>query len=372
MLWTILTATAAGLLGFANGANDNAKGVATLIGGGIMRQRPAIWFAAATTFAGSLAAVLLASTLIARFAGKGIVEPQIAAMVWFPVCVGMAAAVTVLLATRLGMPISTTHAMVGGIVGVGLASGSLNVGAVVMLFLLPLLVSPWLAVLGAAGLYVLIRKLRIASGVTRESCLCVGREVYPLALARDGTATGGSMLTLSVASGGVCRERYVGSFGGVNAQQLLTVSHLASAGALSFARGLNDTPKIAALLLAGHLTAGVTGSATVALAATGLAIALGGLLAVRRVAATMSERITDMNEGQSFTANAVAAALVIVASRFGLPVSTTHVTCGSLFGIGAVNGCARWGMILRILVAWVTTLPLAAGLAALAWWGAAG
>ena len=99
----------------------------------------------------------------------------------------------------------------------------------------------------------------------------------------------------------------------------------------------------------------------------GLAIAAGGILAVRRVAQTVSYRITGMNDGQAFSANLNAAGLVIFASRLGLPVSTTHVTCGSLFGIGLVNRRARWAMIATILLAWVTTLPVAAALGALCW-----
>ena len=89
-------------------------------------------------------------------------------------------------------------------------------------------------------------------------------------------------------------------------------------------------------------------------------MAIGGLLAARRVAVTMSDRIVEMNHGQGFTANLVTAFLVTVASRLGIPVSTTHVSCGSLFGLGAVTGTARWEMNLGITLAWVVTLPAAA------------
>ncbi len=78
----------------------------------------------------------------------------------------------------------------------------------------------------------------------------------------------------------------------------------------------------------------------------------------------MSERITGMNHGQGFLANAVTASLVLAASCFGLPVSTTHVSCGTLFGLGAANGQARWGMIGRIFLSWLITVPVAALLAA--------
>src|SRR5688572_218404 len=94
-------------------------------------------------------------------------------------------------------------------------------------------------------------------------------------------------------------------------------------------------------------------------------MAAGGLLSARRIAETMSNKITAMNAGQGFTANLVTALMVIGASRLGVPVSTTHVSCGALFGIGAVNRQARWKMIVQILLAWVTTLPLALAAAAL-------
>ena len=84
----------------------------------------------------------------------------------------------------------------------------------------------------------------------------------------------------------------------------------------------------------------------------------------RRVAMTMSERITTMNHGQGFTANLVTAVLVLFASQWGLPVSTTHVSCGSLFGLGTVNQSARWDVVRNILLSWMVTLPLGALLAA--------
>jgi PiT family inorganic phosphate transporter len=77
----------------------------------------------------------------------------------------------------------------------------------------------------------------------------------------------------------------------------------------------------------------------------------------------MAHGVTEMNPGQGFTANIVTALLVIGASSFGVPVSTTHVSCGSLFGIGAVTGRAKWRSIRHILLAWAITLPVAALLA---------
>jgi PiT family inorganic phosphate transporter len=147
---------------------------------------------------------------------------------------------------------------------------------------------------------------------------------------------------------------------GASARTLLDSAHYASAGAVSFARGLNDTPKIAALLLVGNLLA-----PGLALISVGLVMATGGLISARRVARTMSHEVTTMSPGQGFTANALTSLLVIGASALGLPVSTTHVSCGALFGIGTVTRQAHWRTIRHILLAWVVTLPMAAALGAL-------
>ncbi|MCZ6597809.1 MAG: inorganic phosphate transporter [Planctomycetota bacterium] len=165
-------------------------------------------------------------------------------------------------------------------------------------------------------------------------------------------------LTVKLGAPVSCQATYGGQLMGVRAAPALDSLHYVSAGAVSFARGLNDTPKIAALLLL--VPALGTKSA---LALVGVAIAVGGVLAARRVAQTMSYDITPMNPGQGFTANLVTAFLVIVASRFGLPVSTTHVSCGSLFGLGIVRRGGSLTSIGPILLAWVFTLPLAGGIA---------
>jgi PiT family inorganic phosphate transporter len=130
-------------------------------------------------------------------------------------------------------------------------------------------------------------------------------------------------------------------------------------GAGSFARGLNDTPKIAGLLLAASAFNICWGIAAIA-----MAMALGGWLNARRVAETMSHKITGMNPGQGFAANLSTAALVATASLHGLPVSTTHVSVGSLLGMGIVTGQTQWKPVLGILASWVINLPCAALLSA--------
>lgn len=363
MTVTILVLAGAGLaLAFANGANDNAKGVATLIGAGRLETRAAVRYATVATFLGSAASWALAKGLLARFSGKGIVAPELIQSPPFALAVAAGAGLTVLLATRLGLPVSTTHALVGGLGGVGLASGTLRGSALASAFLAPLLLSPILALATTAFGYRLLRRLRLALGVTHETCVCLAAE--EAVLGADGAAVA-SAGALRVVRDEVPRcSGYAGTVAGLSAQRALDTSHLLTAGVVSFARGVNDTPKIAALLL---IAAPLGLAAGPALLLVGAAIAAGGLLAARRVAGTMSHGITAMNDGQAFTANLVTALMVLFASRLGVPVSTTHVSVGALFGIGTVSGSARFQTILGILTSWVVILPLSAILAAAVW-----
>lgn len=357
------------LVAYANGANDNFKGVATLFGSGTASYRRSLIWATMATAAGSVAALVLAQELLKAFSGKGLVPDDVANMPSFALAVAFAASATVLLATRFGFPISTTHALVGGLVGAGwIASAQgVNFGKLGSSFVLPLLLSPAISVGLAGVLYPLASLSRRRLGIIRESCVCAGLEPSA-SMGCDCGPSGAAAMTdcAAVPSIGVgtiqaCQERYQGRFLGVTAQTMVDAVHYMSAGVVSFARGLNDTPKIAAILLA---AGGLSGTWSVM--AVGIVIALGGLLNARRVAETISHKVTDMNPGQGLVANLITGALVILASRNGLPVSTTHVSCGAIFGIGAVTRKAHWRMIGTILLAWVTTLPVAALLGAVA------
>ncbi|MDF5726857.1 MAG: inorganic phosphate transporter [Rhizonema sp. PD38] len=150
-------------------------------------------------------------------------------------------------------------------------------------------------------------------------------------------------------------QRYTGKFLGIKSQQLVDACHFLSAGVVSFARGLNDTPKIVSLILIIQAFSIQGGAIFVA-----LAMAVGGLLNARRVALTMSKKITSMNPGQGFCANLVTGILVIAASKYGLPVSSTHVSVGSIFGVGLVSRKANVLVFHQILLSWILTLPIAA------------
>ena len=357
--FAILIVGAMFFVAYANGANDNFKGVATLFGSGVSDYRKALWWATATTLAGSLAAFLLAGKLISAFQGNGLVPSFLVHSPAFLLAVILGAALTVFAATKIGMPISTTHSLAGALIGGGVAAVGFNLtGATVwQSFFLPLLVSPLVAVALSVAAYPVLTAALSFAGVDKQTCVCVANEVVPVAVSAEGliffTPTSG--LRIIVDQETQCVQRFTGSIFGINVHRLIDYGHYLSAGAVSFARGLNDTPKIVALGLAGGA---LNLSWSIGLVA--VVMALGGILNARKVAETMSKGITAFEADQGFLANLVTSALVIFASKWGLPVSTTHVSCGALFGIGAASGQARWGAIRTILLAWVLTLPFGA------------
>lgn len=354
------------LLAYSNGANDNFKGVASLFGSRTTSYRTAIVWATVSTFAGSVAALFLAQALLHKFSGQGLVPDSLAGSEQFLLAVAAGAGATVLLAALAGFPVSTTHALLGAMLGGGwVAAGSqVQLSVLGLEFFLPLLLSPLLAVALGAALYLALRWLRLRLGVAKEWCVCVGTEqrVVPMpqpasALALQAAAP---VVTACVDEQSQCEQRYAGRVWGVSCQEAVDAAHFFSAGVVGFARGLNDTPKIAALLLVWPAFGARWG-----LVAVAVAMALGGLFSARRVAETMSHRITGMNHGQGFSANLATGLLVTAASLYGLPVSTTHVSVGSLFGIGLATRQADVSVVRGILLAWLATLPCAAVLGAL-------
>jgi len=294
---------------FTNGANANFKGVASLYGSGTTTLRQAALWGTATTFAGSVAALFLARGLLVVFSGKGVVPDAMVASPEFVCSVALGAAFTSFLATRFGFPVSTTHALVGAILGAGLAgSADVRFDALGKTFFYPLFFSPFVAAVAGAVVYLALKAVRLAPD---------------------------------------------------HRTPLLDGMHFLSAGVASFARGLNDTPKMAALMLA---VPGVDVDAGILIVAA--AIAAGGLLDIDRVAETLGKKITGMNPGQGSAASLVTAGLVTTASLHSLPVSTTHVSVGSLLGVGVATRQAYWPKIGEILLAWVSTVPCGAVIAA--------
>jgi len=357
MAWVVLGAVA--LLAWSNGSNDNFKGVSALYGSGSASYKSALGLATVAQLAGSLLTLALAAALMKTFSAKGLVPDAVATSRAFLGAVALGAGLTVLLATFLGLPVSTTHGLTGALIGAGLATGAgVNFAVLGKSFVLPLLLSPVLGVAITSLLYPVAHRLRARMGIVRESCVCIEKEYVPVRIAMAAGPAVAAKIRLAVTAGTSC-ERYAGVVVGLSAQRVLDSFHFLAAGAVCFARSLNDTPKIVALLIAAKAV-----SPQVGLPLVGVAMAAGGLVGARRVAETMARKITPLNAGQGFVASLTTAGLVIAASWFGLPVSTTHVATGGIFGIGAVTRQARPNTVIAILTAWVTTLPLGAALGA--------
>lgn len=321
-------------LAFSNGANDNFKGVATLFGSGISSYKTAITWATVTTFLGSVAAIFLASTLVKNFSGKGLIPDELILAPEFAISIALGAGLTVFLATKIGMPISTTHSLVGALFGSGVVAvgSAFNFSKLGSSFLVPLIVSPLMAAFFGLVVYLIFRQARKMMGVNKED-----------------------IEELDANEVSVIKEKYIGRVVGISADKLLDAAHFLSAGVVSFSRGLNDTPKIVGLLLVLN-TIDIRWS----MLAIAIAMAIGGLLNARKVGETIGKKITPMNSGQGFTANFVTGILVSTASIHGMPVSTTHVSVGSILGIGVATKKADLVVIRKILLSWVLTLPIAA------------
>ncbi len=340
-------------LAFVNGGNDNLKGVATLLGSKVLDYRNALLLASISTALGALTSVFLAGALITAFGGKGLVPDAIVQSSLFITSVSAAAALTIALATRFGLPVSTTHALVGGLLGAGfaLAPQALDVSVLGKTFFLPLLLSPVIAIILSLMSIPLVRRLDKPAIAKQEACLC---ETEMLVAGRSVVAASTS---LSIGTLESCPTTTHNAIISVSASKAFDFVHCMSGAAVCFARGLNDTPKMAAILV----VSGLAGLSSVM--AIGIAMVIGGILTARRVAKTMSEDITSMTHIEGLSANLVTSSLVILASKYGLPVSTTHVSCGALFGLAAGNGRGKLKTIFTILLSWISTLPLAAILA---------
>lgn len=293
-------------LACANGSNDNFKGVATLFGSDTTDYKRALWWATLTTAAGSAGSVFLAQTLIRNFSDKGLVPDAVAGTPDFLLAIVIGAGLTVIIATLTGFPISTTHSLIGALVGAGLmAVGTAHVNLLVLgsKFFLPLLLSPFIAVILASIFCLILRCMRIHADVTKEMCVYVGQTERIVAIPQPVTSMSLRCMTAPDVTTGLepnCSVRYSGRFLTINTQRLLDLLHYLSAGIVSFARGLNDTPKIVAMLIAVEALA-----IEVSMVSVATAMALGGLLSARKVAQKMSKQITTLNHGQGFTANLV-------------------------------------------------------------------
>ncbi len=357
-------------LAFANGTNDVSKAIATLVGSGLTNYRTAIVWGTIWTMAGAGVAALVAGAMVTTFSNGllqagTIISPTIAlailsgAMAW------------VFFASRTGLPVSTTHALTGAIVGTGLmafAGEGLLWPDIGKKIALPLLLSPFLA-LGVS--LILHPAVRLSAARWEGACLCV----MPASCALVSINSHGNTRTLfQNKSFGQPVMAVPSQCDRAGLQGLvlgLDTIHWISSGLASFARGTNDAPKIVAMLLLGSPAATWPSplSQVIAFGGVALAMGLGSYFGGFRVTEVLAEKVTRMDHAEGLTANLTTSTLVLCSGWLGLPVSTTHVSSSAIIGIGLLKGLSavRWTTVRDMALAWVVTLPAAAGFAALSY-----
>ncbi|HEY8073052.1 MAG TPA: inorganic phosphate transporter [Labilithrix sp.] len=347
---SVVLVAAGVFLAWANGANDVSKGIATLVAGGVTGYRRAILWGTAWALAGSLAAAFFATAMVATF-GSAFVVVGVTPTAATGLAVVVGAAAWVVIATRTGMPVSTTHAIVGSLAGVTTAafgSSAVAWSHVATKIVLPLLVSP------AAGFVATWLALRVARrAAPAADCIC--------AVVHAPVTTAGAVASIALEVTTAPAEECATNRGGL--QLRLDHAHWLTSGATSFARALNDTPKIVALVVAG----GAVGERALFLGVA-LAMAAGSLMGGLRVSRVLAEEVTTLDHREGFVANAVTSVLVALGAGFGLPMSTTHVSSTAIVGAGVARGASFDARTLRhVALAWVVTLPASALLGAAAY-----
>ncbi len=312
------------LFDFINGFHDTANSISTVVSTRVLSPRMAVLLAAVLNFA----AFFVVGTPVAQLVGSGIIttslvtgDPHLGLIVVFSALVG---AITWDLVTwYLGLPTSSSHALIGGLLGSGIAAGGFSVvnmhgiGVVVEYMVL----SPVIGLAVAFGIMVALYNL-----LKRTNPHLV--------------------------------NRYFRKF------------QVISSSAVSFSHGANDAQKtmgiITLLLLSTGLLPGKEFVVPDWVAFLGYTtIALGTLAGGWRIIRTMGMRITHLQPVHGFAAETAAAVVIFGASLGGIPVSTTHVVSGSIMGVGATRrlSAVRWGIARRIIWAWIITIPSSAAVA---------
>ncbi|QQR90188.1 MAG: inorganic phosphate transporter [Myxococcales bacterium] len=342
-----------------------SKGIATLVGSGVSEYRRARLWGTIWTAIGGLLGAILATAMVTTF-GNGLLAPGTTQSLGAGVATLLGASAWVLIATRTGLPVSTTHAIVGSLVGVAAVAYGVDgvrwnaLGGKVVL---PLLLTPMLSFALVTVLLKATRRFRGSAVAHMPDCLCAEVAATGPALAGISRSAGPQVaratgLQLVVAPQADCAvER--------PAAARLTLDHLHwfTAGAASFARGMNDAPKIVALVLAASALGGAAsmGHPPLFLLVTA-GMVVGSLVGGRRVTRVLAEKVTPMDHREGFLANLVTAGLVTTGATLGLPMSTTHVSSGGIIGAGAQRSSLNTKTLRDIVLAWVVTVPAAAAL----------
>jgi inorganic phosphate transporter, PiT family len=307
---------------YVNGFHDTANAIATSVSTRALRPHYAILMSAAANFIGALTGTAVATTIAA---GIATTPPGDAGqiVVAAALCGGIA---WDLITWRAGIPSSLSHALIGGLIGAAIASGGLDAlkpGGIEQKVLLPLVLSPFLG-LGIGFLLMVV-------------LLNVFRRAHPRRL----------------------NDRF-------RRLQILSAAFMA------FSHGSNDAQKTMgivtlALVAGGILAKPVVPLWVIVLAAT--AISFGTAAGGWRIIRTMGQRVVKLDPVHGFAAETTAASIILGASAFGMPVSTTHVISTAIMGVGASDrfSAVRWGVAWNILIAWVLTLPASAAVSWVAW-----
>ncbi|MGW0837185.1 anion permease [Streptomyces prunicolor] len=305
---------------FTNGFHDTANAMATTISTGALKPKVAVAMSATLNLVGAFLSVEVANTI-----SKGLVdESGIRPEVIFAALVG--AILWNLVTWLVGLPSSSSHALMGGLIGATIASagtGAVHGDVLVTKVLLPAIAAPIVAGLAA---------------------MLATRFSYALSRDAEGKA----------------------------ADKGFRVGQIASAGLVSLAHGTNDAQKtmgiITLALIAGGSIAPDSDPPTWVILSAGLAIAMGTYIGGWRIIRTMGRGLTDLRPQQGFAAQTSAAAVILASSHIGFSLSTTHAVSGSVMGagLGRKGGVVRWSTATRMFVAWGLTLPAAALVGALA------
>ena len=310
---------------FTNGFHDTANAMATSIATGALRPKAAVAIAGCLNLVGAFLSVQVAKTISGGLVDETLITPVV-------IFAGLVGAIMWNLTTwYVGLPSSSSHALFGGLIGatwVAGGAGAIHFNTVLNKVVLPAVLSPLVAAL-------------IAVTVTYLS-LRITRRAEP------GVVSRGFKLAQTV-----------------------------SGSMVALAHGTNDAQKTMGvitltLITAGTLPAG-SGPPFWVVVAAGLAIGLGTYTGGWRIIRTLGRRVSDIRPVQGFSADTTSAAVILSSTHLGLPLSTTQVCTGSIFGAGAGRRVAavHWGVAGRIALAWSFTLPSAAIVGAAASWLAA-
>ena len=322
-LLLVLTIAVALLFDFTNGFHDTANAIGTAVGTRAMPPRVAVAFSAVLNLVGAIVTTQLLHAEVANTVGS-LVAPAGGVAMSMLVAVLFGAIVWNLITWRAGLPSSSSHALIGALIGMGLAV--YGVGAV-----------QW-------------------------------TEVYPVFMALVTSPIAGLLIAYAVT---VVLLNLLRRARPSQANNTFRKLQLFSSGFVAFSHGANDAQKTMAIITLALFSSGHIGEFAVptwvALAAA-LAIGLGTWAGGWRIIRTMGSRIIRMEPVDGFAAQTVAATVIQVATMWGLPVSTTQVVSGSVMGAGATRrfSAVRWGVARRIVWAWIFTIPASATLAALA------